>query len=539
MKVTDIALRSLEAINTPYSLYLFLMVKYKVDEDVRTIDPTSYFSADQYLSDAQAYALVSKNFVLPKRDTEAAAIASLYASETQCKLTNSKFLSLDFTFRERSTLELAKAFCHKILRTVFIDTIDFGPGATTLLRGSDCNVITKLSVLPETTHYCYDAVVRNILTSMPGYAISSGMVYRSCAESSYQLAPKLATIVDADIYRSVPKNYKTDRGIFIGPSGQMLVQKGCGSAIRRRMKDFGYDLNTAPDLHAQLARQGSIDGSFATIDLASASDTISYELVRFMLPQDWFDLLISCRSRNASVNGSLIRYEKFSAMGNGYTFELESLIFLCLMLAVRSELKMSNTRVSVFGDDMICHPRVAYALLPLLTACGFKINLDKTFIEGPFRESCGHDFFNGIAVRPVYLRDKRDEHPTIALYYYANRIRKMAYVLNHGFGCDRRLLPIWKAVTSRVPRDFLHWGPPSCGDNVVHSERDPWRGKRRRPVIEKKSRYFNKFSNSDHQLSCALYGVPSKGVIPRGVKYSLKTKWLVCHIDDELFYNWI
>jgi hypothetical protein len=72
-------------------------------------------------------------------------------------------------------------------------------------------------------------------------------------------------------------------------------------------------------------------------------------------------------------------------MGNGFTFELMTLILtsLCRTLDPDS---------SVFGDDIIIDSGSSSRLIQLLEEVGFRVNVDKTFTSGPFRESCGANF---------------------------------------------------------------------------------------------------------------------------------------------------
>jgi hypothetical protein len=59
---------------------------------------------------------------------------------------------------------------------------------------------------------------------------------------------------------------------------------------------------------------------------------------------------------------------------------------------------------AVFGDDIIVC-REAYDLFcQFLDRLGLRVNLAKSFNQGPFRESCGHDYFKGHDVRGVYLK---------------------------------------------------------------------------------------------------------------------------------------
>jgi len=58
----------------------------------------------------------------------------------------------------------------------------------------------------------------------------------------------------------------------------------------------------------------------------------------------------------------------------------------------------------VNGDDIIVPTRICGKVLRLLELLGFQVNEDKTFVEGPFRESCGGDYFQGKNLRGVYVK---------------------------------------------------------------------------------------------------------------------------------------
>ncbi|UUW21284.1 MAG: RNA replicase beta chain [Sanya fiers-like virus 15] len=543
MRIVRDIQRLLECLNTPVALGISLRLKYK-EFDIPYINPNDYLTPDTYWKDAQAVAYVSKGFVLPIQDTEAAARTAFLSSEEQCKETNDRFRRLAFSFRDRSLLELARTYCHLILKDSPRDLKpDFGPGSTLFLKREKTNIISKLFTKPEVTPEAYSDVVFKILHLTPHYAISSGMVIRD--RTSVKLGTQLATVVKGSKWSSVPKNAKTNRPICIEPSGNMFIQKAYGSAIRNQLERFGYKLDTAPELHGELARIGSIDGSYATIDLSAASDTVAYELVKFILPIDWFNSLNTVRCRFTEFDGRYLRLEKFSSMGNGYTFELESLIFLCLGLACRSHLKMTNTRISTFGDDIICHPRVGELLIELLGTAGFTTNKEKTFLTGSFRESCGQDFFNGVNVRPVYLKEKKYE-TVQQLYGLANRVRRIANYSLGGYGCDSVYLPIWKDIVRRIPAALRTYGHSHWGDSVLLSER--WcmvRGKQK--VLTHCTRRtrpdghaYSSTRQGDLILACALKGIPSCGVIPRGYDGKPRMQWLrSCSLGYEHGIQWI
>jgi hypothetical protein len=206
----------------------------------------------------------------------------------------------------------------------------------------------------------------------------------------------------------VPKTARIFRSIAVEPLVNGYLQKGIDEYLRLLLRRVRIDLRDQTR-NQRMAREGSADDSedsFVTIDLASASDSISTGLVRELLPPDWFYLLDSTRSREFEYNGVVKKYHKFCSMGNGFCFPLQTLIFVAACHA--SGCGKAGTDFSVYGDDIIVRKRHAVGLLNLLKKIGFTINEDKTFLQGPFRESCGADWFGGVAVRPYTLDNAFD-----------------------------------------------------------------------------------------------------------------------------------
>jgi len=119
-------------------------------------------------------------------------------------------------------------------------------------------------------------------------------------------------------------------------------------------------------------------------------------------------LLDAFRSSHGKCGDVNICYEMFSSMGNGFTFELESLIFYALAKATCEAEGLSvfeQTRsITVFGDDIII-PQICYSsFCSNLKLFGFEPNLEKSFSEGFFFESCGADYYRSVDVRPFFLR---------------------------------------------------------------------------------------------------------------------------------------
>lgn len=219
---------------------------------------------------------------------------------------------------------------------------------------------------------------------------------------------RVCKVTDYNKVTYVPKTARTDRAIAVEPMLNIYFQLGVGATLRDRLRKVGLDLNSAWERNKKLALEGSLSDdpskSIASIDLSMASDTLATELVREMLPPDWFDLMYDLRSPKGNFGDHEKPWAKFSSMGNGYTFELETLIFYALSQSVCEYLHLGTSKVSVYGDDILVPSKAAPALLDVLKFCGFVPNEDKTFISGHFRESCGGDYFKGVDVRPFYLK---------------------------------------------------------------------------------------------------------------------------------------
>jgi hypothetical protein len=202
----------------------------------------------------------------------------------------------------------------------------------------------------------------------------------------------------------VPKNVTISRSICTEPGLNMFYQLGLGNMLVERLRRyFHIDVRLQPDINAGLARQGSLDGSWSTIDLESASDSVSMKLCQEVIPRDVLTYFTLLRSPTTSFKGDMLKLQMISSMGNGYTFPLQTMLFAAMVRAVYTSLAIRE-QAHVFGDDIAilscAYPRV----VRLLTLAGFKVNHSKSFSEGPFRESCGHDYHSGRDVRGVYIK---------------------------------------------------------------------------------------------------------------------------------------
>jgi hypothetical protein len=220
-------------------------------------------------------------------------------------------------------------------------------------------------------------------------------------------------IVEGSRLSFVPKTAKISRCICVEPNLNMYYQLGFGDVLTSRLNEYyGISLADQPFRNRDLARIGSIFDSNVTIDLESASDSIAVNFCKEVLPKSLWDLLSRYRCSSTNVPGlGMFELDMVSSMGNGFTFPLQTMLFCAMVEASfryankRFPTDFSQKQWGVFGDDIIVpQGMVMRFLLRLLKLSGFVVNDDKSFLEGPFRESCGADYYNGRDVRGVYLK---------------------------------------------------------------------------------------------------------------------------------------
>jgi hypothetical protein len=264
--------------------------------------------------------------------------------------------------------------------------------------------------------------------------------------------PVVIQEVKGNVLFTVPKKSDIDRVACKEPDINMFIQKGVGTFLRRRLRKFGIDLNDQ-SRNRDLARQGSITNLLATLDLSSASDSVTTELVNLLLPTFWFTLLDASRCHVTIIDGEEHQNHMFSSMGNGFTFELESLLFFVLCKATAY---FTGTRgvISVYGDDIICPAEMYHEVSWVLGYFGFILNMDKSFPDGPFRESCGGHYYLGDDITPFYIREPVARMDS--LIDVANKLREWSRLSPSLNLLNPETEEIWSWLKQRVPRCL--WG---------------------------------------------------------------------------------
>ncbi len=404
-------------------------------------------------------------------DRAAVAKEKFLAAEESCKLTNECFRSralgrFSFPTRVERVLWHASRKIGSILGDVPSLSelrFRFGPGATTQISKREASPRAKLGLTPACSSELFPMHL-SVLREMPAWAdilLEEGPHRVGSTPIQVQMG-KVALVL---------KNSFEDRSIVVEPMLNTMCQAGIGDMMADRLRRVGVDIRDQ-SRNRNLAREGSIHDQTVTVDLQSASDTISYEVVYDLLGLEWASYLSRFRTGTVTLDGVPIRLEKFSSMGNGFTFPLETCIFYALAFGCCVELGLSTHDVAAYGDDIVI-PTEAYSLLcDVFTSCGFVVNRDKSFASGPFRESCGADYYRGADIRPFYLRSKEGRLRVCHLFQMHNFFYRFGYE------------EISEYLQSYLDPSIRLFGPDGYGDGHLLGK---WVVKR------KKAHVFNQF----------------------------------------------
>jgi hypothetical protein len=248
---------------------------------------------------------------------------------------------------------------------------------------------------------------------------------------------------------TVPKTLKTPRIIAIEPVCMQYAQQGI---LRELVSTIsGHDtlgtmvgfLDQVPN--QELAQKGSSDGSLATLDLSEASDRVSNQLVKSLVKFfPWLSQgLDATRSRHADVPGyGVIPLAKFASMGSALCFPVEAMVFFTIiLLGIEDELSAPLTfkdikslkgKVRVYGDDIIVPTEYVHSVSRRLQDFGLVVNENKSFWTGKFRESCGKEYYDGVDVSIVKVRNmfptsRQQAQEIISLVSFRNQLYKAGW----------------------------------------------------------------------------------------------------------------
>lgn len=242
---------------------------------------------------------------------------------------------------------------------------------------------------------------------------------------------------------TVPKDSTSRRTITAEPVLKQFYQQGLNTYLRDSILRCHVLSNslalTNQSKNQVLAMEGSLNCKYSTLDLSSASDLLSVDLVSLVFGARPMFLEHMLRSRSPLVDtgNGVLPVSKFAGMGNALTFPVQSVVFATLaMMAVLDQdgkepsyvnMKRASRKVRVYGDDIIVASHYSRRVADWLVSFGLKVNQKKSFFDGNFKESCGVDAFRGYDVTPVYLRHEpviteRDPETIASLVATSNQL---------------------------------------------------------------------------------------------------------------------
>lgn len=302
--------------------------------------------------------------------------------------------------------------------------------------------------------------------------------------------------VEALSLACVPKSWKADRGIMPNSVIGSFYSYGLGRYVQERLADSGLNIKTLQKKHGLYAKESSVSRFLVTGDLSSASDGPTSALINRIVPRDWFNAFKLGRVSNVLIGDGKSQLMSFMAMGIGFTFTLETLLFYSLLKAI-ARLSKTNGLISVYGDDLVYPRKMHKYVAVIFPQLRILMNEDKTFVDTHFRESCGSDFYHGYDVRPFQPEMVGGELDKAGYLSFL-------YKMYNGF--TKRWDPVeipgvLQAIIAEISAIDckIYQVPPSFPDDSgVHVDRPNWR----LPWFEP---WIKVSSNPDQQSTSFLY----------------------------------
>lgn len=204
----------------------------------------------------------------------------------------------------------------------------------------------------------------------------------------------------------VPKDSRGPRVICEEPASMAYAQQYIKHKLYEHLELRGLSLEFQ-DPNRFAAYIGSVTGEYSTLDLKDASDRVSVSHITKLFPSEWQKVLLLLRTPTVNINGVIFEQRKYAPMGSALCFPVETIIYGAVAyIATRFKLGVKEAKkifkngygCRAYGDDIIVPQAAAEYCSDLLHRLGFVVNLDKSFIRGLYRESCGKHYINGYDV---------------------------------------------------------------------------------------------------------------------------------------------
>ena len=444
-----------------------------------------------------------KKLTDPEVDRWPATVAGWWKTEHECRRTNQKFQAL-MNRRDRGVKPIPQALLlqrfYEALHHVLGDSpplddiceeAHYGPGSTISIRGREVHYARKLEAeecVPQAVRYAAMALLHDKaawahigLDPTYSHVESAQQGFLRVMEERLQ-----GKTVTTDRLMFVHKNMEKLRSIGAQPTCSGMLQLGVHAVGVELLREKARIDLSDQGWNQELARQGSLhwgsEDPYCTLDKSDASNLAARSLVRLFFPPAWGKFLTRLRTPSyeapPEMGGGTYDYEMYAGMGNGSTFFVETLIFWAATYATSEapsvEEYVLKREYAVYGDDVVLRRRHAIRYMAFARFLGFRFNNKKTFLAGPFRESCGADYYEGKAVRPASLNSENDQATMLDLIGIHNTLAD-----NKEFplkGACRRIRALWKGsmypVLPTDPQGNLGFRPIDCAHYDVVRGRD-------------------------------------------------------------------
>lgn len=376
---------------------------------------------------------VLKKLVDPSFDRWAPTKALWFRNEARCKRLNQKFTAyMNRLARGEKSLPFSEELSrfrsglHYVLGDEppirdILELAHYGPGSSTDVRGSEVHYARKIES-SECTPLAVDLGAQSLALDKalweqhglrPEYAVGNPDAYAGAVRVIREAL--LGSTNDRDRLLFIHKGLESLRSIGAQPTVSGHLQLGVHEVGVNLLRERARVDLADQGRNQALARAGSLDWQsedpYCTLDKSNASNLIATMLITFSCPPAWAKLLQRLRTPRyeapPELGGQVHTYQMYAGMGNGTTFFVETLLYWAAAYATSDAANPAEFSTSdsfaVYGDDVILRRGHAKRYMAFAQYLGFEFNAKKTFLEGPFRESCGADYYAGVNVRPAIL----------------------------------------------------------------------------------------------------------------------------------------
>jgi hypothetical protein len=343
----------------------------------------------------------------------------------------------------------------------------YGPGSTVSVRGREVHFVRKVAV-NDCVPLAIDLAVESLLHDKAAWVhVGMDPIYSHLpsAQDGFRrvMRQRLAdNTVRCDRLMFIHKGIESLRSIGAQPTVSGSLQLGVHTVLARALTKVGVNLQDQ-SWNQRFAYLGSKnwrdENPICTLDKSDASNLQCKNLVVYLYPPAWSKLLMRVRTPSyvspPEFGGGVFDYYMYAGMGNGTTFAVETLTFWAAAYAT-SECQSVDEFVrlrefAIYGDDVALKRDHAIRYMRFARFLGFRFNTKKTFTDGPFRESCGADYYDGVPVRPATLDVEGLKVTDLDLIGFHNTLADSAFPLK---GACRKIRSIYaRNIFPIVPTD--------------------------------------------------------------------------------------